>query len=903
MDSENNIQEPKPKKKRKVLKIILITLLILILSCTAAAAGIAIAVIKSVPPLPTGDLIGKLNESSKIFDRDGNFIEDISSSENRHILSYDKIPQHLKDAFISIEDERFETHPGVDIKRLVGATLINLKRGSFSQGGSTITQQLVKNTILTQEKTLIRKFQEIYLALQLERKYEKDQILEAYLNIVWLGGTNYGVDAGSMYFFGKSATELDLAECALIAGINPNASLYDPFNIDKIAGLKKRLLQIYDDKAITDEEYNKTLASITTIFADLLKNQDYDKFTQDITPLIEFMKSKDPILNGIDEKASAGRASYYKNVVRVSYKERQELVLKKMLELGKITQEEHDKAVAEKLVFQTKEEAHAPMKYQWFIEPAIDQIAADYAAKYGGSTTEAKRALRTGGFKIQLTLDPKLQEKTEAVLNDPKYYPKGFKDFSMNNKDPKFTQPQAATVVMDVATGELHAVVGGRGDHPLLSYNRATDPDVARQPGSAIKPLSVYAPALETKIATPGTVYEDSPLTQEQVDLYKGWDPRNYNNRFNGYMTVRDAVRLSTNTVAVKLGLDLGVNNSIKFLTDKFHLSTIVTSGANNDKSPSALSLGGLTKGVTPLEMTAAYSVFANNGIYSEPIYYTKVTDSDGNIVLEKSSAQSKAISAQAAYLMADMLKTVVKSGTGTKASLGKMPAGGKTGTTDKHTNGWYMGITPYYSCGIWIGHDNKNVEIKSLVGGTAAPMWKEIMLAAHEGLEVKDFTKPSGIVRAPICIDSGMSPTDLCKKDPRGSRVRTEMFIDGTQPVQMCDIHVEQNIDKSTGKLATEFCPPDLIVPKIFIIRATPARKPLADDKYVLPSVTCDVHTTIQPTATPSPTPTEVPTVTEKPTATPTPKPTQKPSPTAKPTEKPPTPPSPSPSPTPAKQ
>lgn len=763
-------QDKKAKKKnrhigKKIITVFLITALLVI----SGGAGVVIAVIKSAPDINT-DIISNLKQSGKIYDKDEKYIEDLSDAENRQVVPLSQIPKYLQNAFIAVEDERFEQHHGIDVKRIFGALWYDLRTMSKGQGASTITQQLIKTYALSPDKKLTRKIQEAYLAIELERKLTKDQILHAYLNTIYLGGNAYGVQAASLYYFGKDVNELDIAQSALIAGLTQNPAKYWP--------------------------YSK-------------KNQ--------VNP--------------------------------EAYLTRQRTVLSQMLKNKYITQAQYDQAYNEKLEFKTKEAAQST-KYQWFIEPAVDQVAKDFSEKYGITQAEAMQKLRTGGYKIYLTIDTKIQDKAESVINNPKYYPKlpeKSKYYATSSKDNKLIQPQAAAVVMDAATGEVRAIVGGRGPHPLRSYNRATDPEVARQPGSAIKPLAVYAPAIENKIVTAASTIEDSPFPQDFVDENKGWDPQNFDSKFRGYTTIRNAIKDSINLVALKLLKTLGINNSIDFLQNKFHISTVVTKGQFNDENLSALALGGMTYGVTPLEMTAAYATFSNNGIYSEPILYTKVLDSNDNPVLEKTSNQSRAISPQTAYIMSSMLQTVVKSGTGTKARLGNMPAGGKTGTSDEHTNGWFMGITPYYSGAVWMGSDDKNYHVPGLVGGTEAPMWRDIMLEAHKGLAVKQFERPSGIVEAQVCLDSGKAPTELCAQDPRGSRVQTELFIDGTQPVELCDIHTTANIDIRNGKLATENTPPEFIQQRVFIKRPITPRAPLLDDPYVVPTQYSDIFSNPQ--------------------------------------------------------
>lgn len=745
------------KRKKYILRGILITLLILI----SVGAGVGIAIIKSAPALDV-NFYDSLKQSGKLYDKNGTLIGTVSDVENRQVVPLAKIPKHLQNAFIAIEDERFKTHHGIDMKGIFRAIWYDIKTMSRAQGASTITQQLIKNTVLTPQKKFTRKIQEMYLAIKLERMLSKDQILEYYLNTIFLGGNAYGVQSASHLYFGKDVWELNAAESAFIAGLTKYPARYYPYS-------------------------KKNKENPETIIA------------------------------------------------------RQHTVLKKMLDVGKLSQQEYDEALKVSLEFKSKE-SMGTAKYQWFIEAAVSQIAEDFSKKYNISESEARQKLRTSGYSIYLTIDTKIQEKAEEVVENPNYYPRipeNKKYYSKNEKDEKLIQPQAAAVVVDSATGEVKAIVGGRGPHPLLSYNRATDPEMARQPGSSIKPLAVYAPAIENRIATPATVIEDSPMSIEFVNANKGWDPKNYDRKFRGYVTVRNAIKDSINLVAVKLEQKVGVKTGADFLINRFHMSTV---DAKNDRNIPALALGGMTYGVTPLDMASAYSVFANNGIYSEPIMYTLVKDNKDRVLLEKESKQTRSMSPEGAYLMADMLQTVVKNGTGKKASLGRMPSGGKTGTTDSNTNGWYVGFTPYYSGAVWIGHDDKNYQIKGLVGGTAAPMWREIMKVAHKDLSVKSFTKPSNIVTAKVCLDSGNAPSELCANDPRGSRVYSEIFIEGTQPVNICDIHVKADIDKRNGKLANPETPLEYIVPSIFIKRDIKSRAPLLDDAYVVPTEYSDI-------------------------------------------------------------
>lgn len=742
----------KTTRKIHIGKFILISLLILILIVSAGAIGVTIAVVKSSPEI-SSNILNNLKQSSKIYDMNGKYIEDYSDTEIRSIVPINEIPKLLQDSFTSIEDERFRQHHGIDFKRIIGAIWVDIKTRSSAQGASTITQQLVKNVYLTNAKKVTRKIQEAYLALQLERKLSKDQILEAYLNTIYLGGSNYGVEATAENYFGKNINKLTLSQCAFLAGLNKNPLKYWPYS------QKNNISVEWGPKYIEskDGEVKKIDSNIN--LSDQLPPGSQAKENINYTNQGEI--PIDPkTMKPIDDKYSL---LYY----------RRNVVLKKMYELKKITTQEYEDAKSEKLVFNSKKTA-ASMKYQWFIEPAINQIANDFKSKYGITINEAKQRLRIGGYNIYLTIDTKIQAAAEDVIGNSSQKPK---------------QTQKAAVIYDYTSGQMRAIVGGQGKHPRLSANRATD--IPRQPGSSLKPLSIYGPSIDSKLATAGTIIMDSPMSKEFVTSHNGWNPHNYETkRFSGRVTIREAIKKSINIVAIKLGDMLGTNTSIDYLQNKFHLSTIVTTGPTNDNGLSPLALGALTQGVYPYEMAAAYGVFGNNGMYTSPIMYTKLTDNTGNDILDNTTNQSQSISPQAAYIMVNMMKGVVSGGTGTRANIGKMPAAGKTGTAADNTNLWFCGLTPYYSGAVWIGNDKPNVSVKGLSSGAAASIWGKIMKVANKNLPIKDFARPAGLVTAQVCIDSGKSPTDYCSQDPRGSRVRSEIFIDGTQPVELCDFH-----------------------------------------------------------------------------------------------------------------
>lgn len=788
MNNKQKKVQDKKKKKVKAWKVVLLFLVLIVLVSVGAGLGIVMAYINTAPEINPADFSKKLAQTSTIYDKNGNYVESIHGVQSRTYVPLSKIKTYTQNAFIAIEDERFREHFGIDPKRIIGALWADVRSGRPDQGASTITQQLVKNTMLTSQKVLKRKIQEAYLAIKLEQQLSKDQILEDYLNTIYLGGSAYGVQAASEYYFNKNVDQLTIAESALIAGITQSPSKYNPYFNTK-------------------------------------------------TPEV--------------------------------YKDRTMQVLSKMLENKFITQQEYDTASKEvaamnEKTFKKKDES-TDLKYQWFMEDAIDSVSKDLQTKYNYTQQQANQMIYTGGLKIYTTIDTKIQDIVDKVANEPKFYPKLYKSIATWGTD-KVIQPQIGLVINDYKTGQIRAELGGRGNQPQRSQNRATA--IARQPGSSMKPLAVYGPAFDLGYS-PASVIDDSPFTPEEAAQAPTWGkagPHNFDNSYSGLTTLRDAVRRSLNVVAAKLILKIGADVSTRYIK-KFGITTL----DEKDYSTYAKALGGLTNGVTPLEMSAAYGVFGNGGQYVEPIFYTKVVDSEGNVLLDKKPETHQVISPQAAYLMTDVLKGVITSGTGTavrtKAGFRSMPSAGKTGTTNEEADAYFAGYTAYYSGAIWMGHDLPSMGIiggknsnKTLSSGDVAWMWGEIMKQVHEGLPTKDFQKPSGIVTASVCKDSGKLPTDLCYKDPRGSQVITDMFIDGTVPTERCDVHVTALVDTSTRMLATEFCPPEFVKEEIFLKKPYPDTDPRVKDYiYQVPTRVCNVHTSMY--VTPTPTPSQTPT------------------------------------------
>jgi penicillin-binding protein 1A len=646
-------------------------------------------------------------------------LQQLYGKENRIWADYEEIPQDLIYACIAIEDKRFYDHKGVDWLRTIKASVNMFLGGDSTYGASTITQQLIKNLTQEDEVTVRRKILEIFRALEFEKKYSKDTIMEWYLNRIYLGEGCYGVKSAARVYFGKELSELTLAECASLIGITNNPSIYDPY---------------------LNPEKNK---------------------------------------------------------------ERQETILYEMLDQGYITREEYEEAVAQELVLENTsadddDETQESGYYSYFIDQVIRDVTADLAEATGYTTEVAEQLIRTGGYSIYCTIDLDVQAAVDEIYTNLENIP----DTTSSQ------QLQSAIVILDNETGDVVALAGGVGEKTgSLTFSRATQSYLS--PGSTIKPVTVYAPALELGLITPNSVYDDTPYTADGSGIW----PKNQNGYYSGLVTIRDAVSRSLNTVAVKLVAEMTPEYSFTFAKERMGFSSLVSEETINgqvytDAALAPLALGGLTRGVTVEQMAAAYATFENNGVYREPRTYTKVVDANGNVVLDNTQETVEAMSSTAAWYMTDMLHYAVKYGTGTPAQIPNMEVAGKTGTTDSDFDRWFVGFTPYYSAAVWCGYDNpEEVILSGSSTNPAASLWQKVMALVHEDLEYQDFEKPSNIISASYCRDSGMLATEWCQKDVRGSRVVSGEFASDDVPTQYCTAHVGVEICQESGHVANEYC------------------------------------------------------------------------------------------------
>lgn len=765
----------KKKKKYKPLKIIMISFLILVLFIGIAAGGLALAIIKTAPDLDISTIIAA-NEASKIFDDKGNYVDSIITDKKRVIIKYEDMPKNLVNAFVSIEDERFFNHKGVDIKRIGGAVFADIKNvikgKSGLQGGSTITQQLMKITLFetpgkTFEEKLKRKIQELYLAPKLERQVDKETILEAYVNSIFLGGRAVGVEAAAQQYFGTSVKNLSLTQCAFIAGLTQSPSVYYPYSRTSkkdpskyINRTKTVLFKMKDNGYINEEQYNKAIADLNT---------EKSKVTSD----------------------------------------------KELQTLGTV-------------VIGKPNSSYDKYNFEWFSRAVVSDVKKDLKSKYNYSDDEIENLLVNGGLKIYSTMNKDMQVKTQKILDEDEKLSRLSKKSADGSE-----QLQASAVLVDYHTGETKVIIGGRGKQPASSYNRALDARVP--PGSSIKPITVYGPAIDSKLATAATVLEDSPLPSEMANKYasggKPWQPQNSNGRYSGYLNMRNAIKDSVNVYAVKLEDMIGKDTGVAY-GEKFGITF-----DNVDKgSMAALALGELNYGTNTFTMANAYGVFGNNGLYTSPRLYTKVVDRTGKSILETKIETKKVLSPQAAYIMYDLLKEPVRGGTAYRANSSYnnsgIPLAGKTGSSTNFKNLWFCGLTPYYSGSVWV----ENKFNQGIYSSDAAYLLGKIMNEAVKELPAKDIAAPSGITSASVDRVSGLLPSELSYKDPRGSQVYTELFINGTVPTAVDNIHVLAKINKLTGKLASSFTPSILTESRVFIRRDYTPSVTLGDQAYVLP-------------------------------------------------------------------
>ncbi len=741
-------------------KLVIIAVIVVGVTGLCAAVGAFMGVIDTAPDVSNVN-VAPAGFSTTVYDSEGHQLTKlIAENSNRIYVTLDKIPEHTQNAFIAIEDERFRNHNGIDIQGIFRAGVVALTSGDLSQGASTITQQLLKNNVFTSwtsESSITekfkRKFQEQYCAVQLEKYMDKDTILENYLNTINLGQGTLGVQAASNRYFGKPVSALTISESAVIAAITQNPSRWNP---------------------ISHPDNNKI---------------------------------------------------------------RRDEVLRKMRDQGYISETEYEEAMADDVYDRIKKVDETTEKvtiYSYFVDELTEQVIEDLQEIKGYSYTQAYNALYSGGLSIFTTQDPEIQKICDEEFANPDNYPEATKlyltvqlsftdqdgePFHFNNRayeakatdmifsseeaalekveeykamyeDQGYTfvaetvsitpQPQTSVTVIEQSTGKVMALVGGRGDKKAsLTLNRATD--TKRQPGSTFKVLAAYAPALDSAGKTLASTQVDEPYNYSN-----GRPVSNWYSGYKGVCTYRYGIEQSLNIVAVKTLTDITPQLGYDYLLN-FGFSTLVkkrteSNGQVTSDITQALALGGVTDGVTNLELTNAFATIANGGTYTKPLFYTKIIDHDGNILIENTAKTRRVIKETTAYLLTSAMEDVVTKGTGARVNFGNMAIAGKTGTTTSNVDVWFAGYTPYYTSAVWAGYDN-NIHMGGGETNTAKTIWKAIMSRIHENLEYKDFVQPPGIVTATVCSQSGLLYNGSC-----GGGGHTEIFDEATLPNTYCN-------------------------------------------------------------------------------------------------------------------
>ena len=710
------------------------------------------------------------------------------SSDNSIWVKYNQMPQHLIDAFTSIEDHRFWTHNGVDWIR-TGSAVLSYFFGDGDFGGSTITQQLVKNLTGDDENTIERKVQEIFRAINLENEMSKEQILEMYLNIIYLSNNCYGVQAAAETYFDKDVSELSLVECASLAAIVKNPSQYEP---------------LYHNIAYAKAENG-----------DYIKDEDGN--------FVEVEKGK----GDYEEKGNRARRND---------------VLWTMWQYGKITEAEFNTAVNTELTLKKGDDGDDTVVAtvnSWYTDAVIEDVQNALMEEYGYSEYVASLMIYTGGLQIYTCMDPDVQSVLETVYeNDAKYLPSATDGL----------QPESAMIVIDPYTNDVLGLVGGRGEKSQNRIlNRATQ--AKRPSGSCIKPLSVYGPAIDMGIATMGTAYDDSPVKFVGDKGKTAW-PHNLPDVYNGLTPVYDALRRSVNTIAVRMLEDVTVDYSFNFLKNTLDMDNVIESYTTasgtvvSDKDLAPLALGQFSYGVTLWEMTAGYSIFQNQGIFYESRLWYQVKDNDGNVILNNAPEYEIAISEEAASIMTVMMKEVITSGTGTAITLDQyVDVAGKTGTTTADFDRWFIGYTPYFVGGVWTGYD-MNQALSDFGRNPSLTIWDTVMTMLHQdyiddakngGPALKKFTYSDQLVECTYCKDSGKLVSAACKADPRGSRAAKGYFTKDTMPTEYCTAHVLVDYDTSTSSIACPGCPKESVkqVGLLNIQRRFPVQIKVVDAQY----------------------------------------------------------------------
>ncbi len=773
------------------IELLLIALIAVAMIGISAGIGVFRGILATAPDISNID-VSPSGYSTFVYDAAGNQTAKLVSTDaNRIPVTFAQIPENLAHAFVATEDERFYQHNGIDIQGIMRAGFTAIKNRKLGQGASTITQQLLKNNVFTnwtsesQMESIKRKIQEQYLAIELEKVMTKDAILENYMNTVNLGQNTLGVQAASLRYFNKNVSDLTLSECAVIAGITQNPSRYNPISHPENNEAKRKIVldKMLAQGYISNDEYKEALNddvysriqivneengddTVNSYFVDALVGEVLDDLVaagytenQAYTLLysggLKIYSTQDPVIQGIMDEAFSNEDNFPKAV--------------KWLLSYELTTKDADG---------TMRNYSTETFERWF----KDNVSASYTRLYNSQESAYEDIEK---FKEQALTAPGEEMYRENVSLVP--------------------QPQISMTIEDQSTGYVVAMMGGRGAKTASrTLNRAHD--VKRQPGSCFKVLAAFAPALDSAGLTLATVHTDEPYE------YEGGRPvKNWYTGYRGICSIRDGIRDSLNIIAVKTLTQITPQLGFDYLQN-FGFTTLVASMVGPDGKiysdiQQALALGGVTKGVTNMELNAAYASIANGGVYLEPILYTKITDHDGNVILDRTQTQEsrRVIKETTAFLLTDAMEDVITTGTAKDANFGGMTIAGKTGTTTSYRDVWFAAYTPYYTASVWVGIDDNSILGKNDGSRSLArSMWRTVMQKVHADLDNRAFPMPEGIVTATVCSQSGKLPvTGLCD-----ACLKTEYFAEGTVPTDTCDVHYTGNYCLYDNLPATDLCP-----------------------------------------------------------------------------------------------
>ena len=811
------------------LKVVLIFIIAGGIIGVSAGIGVFRGIIATAPDISDMD-VSPTKFSTFVYDIEGNQIAKlVATNSNRIPVSMDMIPEDLAHAFVAIEDERFYEHSGIDIIGIIRAGVKGVTTGNFSEGASTITQQLLKNSVFTdwvKEESFLdkitRKIQEQYLALELEKTTDKDTILCDYMNTINLGQNTLGVQAASLRYFNKSVNELTLSECAVIASITQNPSKYNPITHpdDNAERREKVLGNMLEQGYITQAEYDEAMADdvyerIQTVNAEVGDSTTNSYFVDALT---------EQVLNDLVEKAGYNETQAYT------------LLYSGGLKIYS-TQDPAIQAICDEVF--TNEENY-PDDTKWLLNYELTVLTSD--GSYVNYSTEMFKSYWQEHDNPNYNLLYTSQEDAYADIEAYKVAVCDAGDEAYAETISLTPQPQVSLTVEDQSTGYVVAMIGGRGaKEGSRTLNRATD--TVRQPGSTFKIVAAYAPAFDSAGLTLATVINDAPFNYANGTGVRNW----YGEEYRGLCSLRDGIRDSMNILAVKtltwITPQLGYDYLINFGFTTLEESKVIGDQVYSDIQQS-LALGGITNGVKNIELNAAYATIANGGTYIEPTLYTKVVDQQGNVILDNTQPESKqVIKETTAFLLTDAMVDVVTSGTGGSVNFGNMAIAGKTGTTSDYNDVWFAGYTPYYTATTWAGYDNNTKLKTSAEKNLAKTLWKSVMAKIHEDLPYESFTVPSGIVQATVCSRSGLLPiAGLCD-----GTLKTEYFAEGTVPTESCNVHYQGMICEYSNLPACEECP--------FKISGTLELLPVEDSSLQSGSTTTVVNpdgtTTTTPAAT----------------------------------------------------